>query len=65
MMKTTRNSPRILRLMRIEERFKNRFERAIREADQATTYRAMERYVAVAARADTSLSDVSPYSERD
>jgi hypothetical protein len=66
MMKLTRNSPRILRLIRIEERFKNRYERALVEADQATAYRAMERYVAVAARADAmSFGVVSQYSERN
>ena len=57
-------SPEILRLSRIEERYKDRFKRALREADQATAYRAMERYVAVAARADgIALSAVSRYRD--
>jgi hypothetical protein len=58
-------SPEILRLFRIEARYKDRFQRAIREADQATAYRAMERYVAVAARADGMLELVSTYSDGD
>jgi len=59
-------SPAILRLSRIEERYKDRFERALREADQATAYRAMERYVSVAARAQgVVLGAVSTYSDRD
>jgi hypothetical protein len=61
-MRKTWKTPEILRLSRIEERYRDRFERALREADQATAYRAMERYVAVAARADgIALSAVSPY----
>jgi hypothetical protein len=58
--------PEILRLSRIEERYRDRFERALRDADQATAYRAMERYFTVAARADGfALSAVSTYSARD
>jgi hypothetical protein len=57
-------SPEILRLIRIEERYKRRFEQALRDADQATAYQAMERYVAVASHADrVAVGAVTPYQD--
>jgi hypothetical protein len=63
-MKLSRNSPEILRLSRVEDWRKARVEKALREADQPTAYRAAELYTAAAARAQSvALSSVSSYCE--
>jgi hypothetical protein len=57
-------TPEILRLSRIEEWRKARFERALRGGDFATAKRAADLYTVVAARAtDVALDSVSTYRD--
>ena len=59
-------TPTILRLSRIEEWRRERFERAMRDGDYNTAKRAADLYTAVSARADgIALGSVRPYSDRD
>jgi hypothetical protein len=58
-------SPKILRLKKIEDWRRARFERAILGRDQVKAFRAAELYTAVAARAQSPHGMVSTFSSRD
>ncbi|WP_194460346.1 hypothetical protein [Bradyrhizobium sp. CCBAU 53421] len=59
-------TPTILRLSRIEQWRRERFERALKGGDYRTAKRAADLYTAVSARADSiALGSIHPYSDRD
>jgi hypothetical protein len=58
-------SPTILRLKKIEAWYKNKMERAKLGSDRANAFRAIERYVAIAVRAQSPLGMVFAFSDHD